>query len=83
MCGFSDDVGGGCVVRVWHGRWEVIHQECAPVLGGSAMDAEVKECGLLVERIIRSPEFAGVPPRAPARRRCVRVGPREVKTNTN
>ena len=24
---------------------EVIHKGCAPVLGGSAMDAEVKSCG--------------------------------------
>ena len=68
-----------------HGGWEVIHKDCAPVLGGCAMDAAVKGCGLLVERMMSrlknfeaqivssrwSPEFAGAPPRAPAKPRCV------------
>ena len=52
--------------------------------------SHVKGCGLLVERMMSwlkylksrlergrgSPEFAGVPSRAPARRRCVRVRPK-------
>ena len=63
-------------------------KEWAPVLGGSAMDTEVKRCGLFlfvcgrddvlaqefISQIVSSrwsPEFAGVPPRALARRRCV------------
>ena len=38
-------------VRVLHGGWEVLDKECGTVLGGSA-DAEVKGCGLLVERLM-------------------------------
>ena len=39
-------------VRIVHGGWEVIHKTCAPVFGRSALDAEVKGCGLSVERMM-------------------------------
>ena len=80
-------VGLRVAVRVLRGGCAIIHKECAVrarvrcaevtrvwIVGGKTdVLGPVFDAQVLRARV--SPEFAGVPPRAPARRLCVRVEP--------